>query len=464
MHTTLSAHPFRVRLPAGPLHGDGRAGQGVSPRAPGGHGRRRAGASSPSGSAAGSTWRERGWYSGDTHTHRTLAELPNVMLAEDLNVAFPLTRLGPRGVRPADRAPRGVVPRPRPRPDPGRRHAPDRAAEHRVRDLHGGQGGPHPGRVLRAEPQDAARPGRAAGRSRSPARAHREGALIELDKHNWPWSMALVPIMPVDLFELSNNHVWQTDFAFREFGEAPAAVHERGARREGLHRAGLDRVRLPELLRAARLRLPPAADGRDRLGRASRSRSASAGSTSSSTGASTRRAWLRGLDAGRSFVTTGPMLFVTLDGARPRAPLRAGRPGGPRVPPDGVRPSSAMPLERIEVVINGEVARTIKPANRETGRAYESPIDDGADARRHLLGRGPLFRESPRRSGPVRSQRAVPCRRGRPAVAAAQGGGRVPGPSGGGPDRPECRRPPPAGIDEYREALGIYRKLLETAR
>ena len=33
---------------------------------------------------------ERGWYSGDTHTHRTLAELPNVMLAEDLNVAFPL--------------------------------------------------------------------------------------------------------------------------------------------------------------------------------------------------------------------------------------------------------------------------------------------------------------------------------------------------------------------------------------
>ena len=33
-------------------------------------------------------------------------------------------------------------------------------------------------------------------------RAHREGALIELDKHNWPWSMMLIPIMPVDLFEL----------------------------------------------------------------------------------------------------------------------------------------------------------------------------------------------------------------------------------------------------------------------
>ena len=34
---------------------------------------------------------QRGWYSGDTHVHRSLDELPNVMLAEDLNVALPLT-------------------------------------------------------------------------------------------------------------------------------------------------------------------------------------------------------------------------------------------------------------------------------------------------------------------------------------------------------------------------------------
>ncbi|MDA1276687.1 MAG: hypothetical protein O2960_21930 [Verrucomicrobia bacterium] len=32
-----------------------------------------------------------GWYSGDTHVHRTVAELPNVVLAEDLNVTLPLT-------------------------------------------------------------------------------------------------------------------------------------------------------------------------------------------------------------------------------------------------------------------------------------------------------------------------------------------------------------------------------------
>jgi hypothetical protein len=60
----------------------------------------------------------------------------------------------------------------------------------------------------------------------------REGALIELDKHNWPWSMTLVPVMPVDLFELANNRVWETGFAFRDFGEAPDAAMgiERDAR------------------------------------------------------------------------------------------------------------------------------------------------------------------------------------------------------------------------------------------
>ncbi|HLQ43566.1 MAG TPA: hypothetical protein VK137_02460, partial [Planctomycetaceae bacterium] len=35
---------------------------------------------------------ERGWYSGDTHVHRPLAEMPNLVLAEDLNIAFPTTQ------------------------------------------------------------------------------------------------------------------------------------------------------------------------------------------------------------------------------------------------------------------------------------------------------------------------------------------------------------------------------------
>jgi len=41
-------------------------------------------------------------------------------------------------------------------------------------------------------------------------RARAEGALLDLDKHDWPWSMALVPVMGVDLYELANNHIWRT--------------------------------------------------------------------------------------------------------------------------------------------------------------------------------------------------------------------------------------------------------------
>src|SRR5271154_1086771 len=34
--------------------------------------------------------------------------------------------------------------------------------------------------------------------------------------------MVLVPIMPVDLYELANNHVWRTTFGIPGFGEPPA--------------------------------------------------------------------------------------------------------------------------------------------------------------------------------------------------------------------------------------------------
>src|SRR5262249_50932359 len=89
MHTTLSAHPFAVDLPPGKYtitveHGKEnlpevrQASVGKDPLELNFKLRR---------------WIDLaalGWYSGDTHVHRTLDELPNVMLAEDLNVALPL--------------------------------------------------------------------------------------------------------------------------------------------------------------------------------------------------------------------------------------------------------------------------------------------------------------------------------------------------------------------------------------
>ena len=82
-------------------------------------------------------------------------------------------------------------------------------------------------------------------------------------------------------------------------------------------------------------------------------------------------AWLEGLNAGRSFVTTGPMLFVTLDGREPGHRFSQATPA-PRDHALAGSVASASPLDRIEVVLNGEVARTMQPANRP-GWCIRSP-------------------------------------------------------------------------------------------
>src|SRR5262249_62241602 len=89
MHTTLSAHPFAIDLPPGEYTVTVERGKEYHPQTK---------KVTLTDRAAHVTFAmrrwidagERGWYSGETHVHRSLEELPNVMLAEDLNVAFPL--------------------------------------------------------------------------------------------------------------------------------------------------------------------------------------------------------------------------------------------------------------------------------------------------------------------------------------------------------------------------------------
>jgi len=89
MHTTLSAHPFIVDLLPGEYRIEVERGKEYFPTA-------RAvivGTEPVSVKFQLRRWIDMarlGWYSGDTHVHRTLDELPNVQLAEDLNVSFPL--------------------------------------------------------------------------------------------------------------------------------------------------------------------------------------------------------------------------------------------------------------------------------------------------------------------------------------------------------------------------------------
>src|SRR5262249_56821160 len=140
--------------------------------------------------------------------------------------------------------------------------------------------------------------------------------LMELDKHNWPWSVMLVPVMGIDLYELSNNHVWRTEFGLPDFGE-PAAdwMHvERGPR--GFTEAGWIEYgfRNYYTLLDCGFRLPPTA------GTASGVHPVPLGFgrvyVHVPKGLSLD-AWVDGLNAGRSFVTTGPMLFAQVNDRPP---------------------------------------------------------------------------------------------------------------------------------------------------
>jgi len=90
MHVTLSAHSFRVELPVGGYILTVERGTEYRPLV-----RRLEVGTEPVHLCfplhRWSNMAKRGWFSGDTHVHRSLADLPNVMLAEDLNVALPLT-------------------------------------------------------------------------------------------------------------------------------------------------------------------------------------------------------------------------------------------------------------------------------------------------------------------------------------------------------------------------------------
>src|SRR5262245_27017755 len=314
MHTTLSAHPFVVTLPPGRYTVTVERGKEYLPdtrvvtvgqepidlRFP----LRR--------------WIDMaalGWYSGETHVHRSAEELPNLVLAEDLNVTFPLSYWVTAAFTSPKTANKGLFRGLDPKPvavDPThviyplnteyeiftvdkQRHTLGAffALNHRtVLDV-----GVPPVKAI-AE------------------RVHKEGGLIELDKHNWPWSMAIVPIAKVDLFELANNQVWRTGFAFGTFGEpAPEYMKIERDKNGFTERGWLDygfqnyyallncgfRLR-PTAGTASGVHPVPLGFGRVYV---------------NCPGKFDYDSWVRGLDCGESFVTTGPMLLVRVNDKNP---------------------------------------------------------------------------------------------------------------------------------------------------
>lgn len=461
MHTTLSAHPFVTELPAGEYTVTVERGKEYFPES-----QRVVLRDRPvSVTIALRRWinmAKRGWYSGDTHVHRSMEELPNVMLAEDVNVAFPLLYWVTEAFAAPATGPRSAAKPPDPEPV-----AVDRThvvyplnTEYEIFTVGGKR---HTlGAVFVLGHQTVFEEGVPPVRSVA-ERAHREGALLELDKHCWPWSMALVPAMGVDLYELANNHCWRTEFGFPNFGE-PAADYmqverdERGWTEAGWVDYGLQnyyallncgfRLR-PTAGTASGVHPVPLGFGRVYV-------KVRAGFS--------YEAWLRGLARGRSFVTTGPMLFARVNDRHPGHIFRRRKPGARiyRITGSAV---SSNPLGRLEVVSEGRVVQELEPANRRTeAGAYESRFEasfatdsstwlavrcfeDREDGRVRFAHTGPFhvqIRDRPLRPGKHEVEYLI--ERVRREIARGEG------------------VLPEEALAEYREALATYQEIAETAR
>jgi hypothetical protein len=403
--------------------------------------------------------------------HRRIEELPNAMRAEELNVAFPVTFWTTQAYEAPTTEPSPL----RPTPDPlGPRR--DVGAEliridathvmiprnteyeiFSVGDRRHILGAlfilNHATRFDRGMPPVAA----------IAEQAHREGAILDLDKHNWPWSLMLVPIAKVDLYELANNSVWRTAFGFRSSLVPPAewmdVERDAGGMTEwGWLNFGFETYYTllncgfalrPTAGTASGVHPVPLGYGRVYV---------------HLDGPFEVAAWLEGLRAGRSFVTTGPLLLATLQGHDPGHVFRHDD-RSPRSYHVAGEALSVRPLERIEVLVNGMVERRIAPQNRVRAEGgHVSPIEADirledsawialrcferqADQRMRFAHTGPFYVAMD--GAPVRPRRREVewlVERMREEMERNQG------------------ILPAEALDEYRQALDVYQRIGERAR
>jgi hypothetical protein len=460
MHVTLSAHPFRVDLPPGEYTVTVEQGKEYFPSSQ----RVTVGSQPVEVKFKLTRWidmQQRGWYSGDTHVHRNLEELPNVMLAEDLNIAFPLLYWVTEAFTAPGMSPQSASRPPEPKEipiDPTHVIYPLNT-EYEIFRVGGKSHTLGAFFVLnhRTVFQEGVPPVVPIAK-----RAHSEGALLELDKHNWPWSTALVPVMGVDLYELANNHVWRTEFGYRDFGEqAPEYMNIERDSQGWTERGWLDYTfqNYYALLNCG-FKLRPTA------GTASGVHPVPLGFGRVYVhldGRFSSDAWVRALDQGKSFITTGPMLLVRLNDRDPGYRLnQTESPVSYRLTGSAFSP---FPLQRIEIIMNGKVARAVKPRNRKTDQgAFESLIDesmevqdsswiavrcfeDRPDKRVRFAHSSPFFIDVPGRPLRPRSEE-VQFLIERVEAQIARSVGVI----------------PEAALEEYREALRIYQGIAKSAR
>lgn len=372
-HTTVSAHPFVVDVPPGRLTVGVERGKEYLPAEQ----TVEIGREPMNLRIELKRWIDMaaaGWYSGDTHVHRPLDELPNLLLAEDLNVGLPLTSWVTAAYMPpgSGGSKRAVEVEPKPIYVDATHVIYPVNTEYEIFTV--GHKRHTLGAVFALGHKNRFSIGVPPVRPFA-EQARREGGVLDLDKHSWAWSLMLVPVAGVELFELANNHCWRTEFGFRRWTIDTAPAYQRlqldadGFTEWGWIDFGFQtyyallncgfRMR-PSAGTASGVHPVPLGFGRVYVHVPEKF---------------SYERWMKGLADGRSFVTTGPMLTIEVDGKPPGSTLQRRPQDESAIHITGLA-ASARPLRPIEIVVNGRVVDSISAANDKTARGgYESPID-----------------------------------------------------------------------------------------
>jgi hypothetical protein len=373
-HTTVSAHGCAVKVPAGDYRLVVERGKEYHPH----HQTITVDQSEVSVDVALKRWVDmaaRGWFSGDLHLHRELAEIPNVILAEDLNVVFPLTNWVTHSDTPPSVGDKNVstpIPSDLIRVDPTHVIWP-LSTEYEIFSV-----GEQRHTLGALFVLGHSRPLRQTVPPWKPvveaARASDPGVLFDMDKLAWPFAMTLPVIANDATYELANNHMWRTEFAFREwYTPAPSWISPPFGATEGGESEWIDfTLGMYYALLNSGFHMPPSA------GTANGVHPVPAGFGRVYVhlpGGFDFEAWTKALQGGRSFVTTGPMLMVTADGKQPGESFEYDS-NSDRSIPLHIEVISEQPLSFAEVVINGVPRHLVRGRSERTeSGAYRTVVD-----------------------------------------------------------------------------------------
>ena len=341
-----------------------------------------------------------GWYSGDLHNHRPLKDLPQLLLAEDLNLAptlaqwiwedKPISTAPPEGTRAIHQVDDTHV---------------YSVLDEEIERLEHGPGAVDLLGLKRVIPF--------AGYRLYPSNeefcklAHQQGGYVDLEKIVWRDSAALVALGLADFAGVIHNHFNRHNVLFEtdRWGMIPKD------RPEFETVAGMPLWAMEVYYRYLNcgFRIPVSA------GSASGVMAAPIGYNR--VYVKMREPfnydnWFRALKAGRSFGTNGPILLLTVDGREPGDVLKlSGKaPAKLRI---RATASSAGPLERLEIIYKGRVIHKVATPgpNGELSADFEYSADEtGWIAARcferpgttiHFAQTSPVYLEKAGRSGVV---------------------------------------------------------------